>query len=129
MLISICPHNLEIDEGEAYVETRMREIGIMIDVITSDFVQHVDEEVQHIYEEDTEPSHFTHRVIVANIPTLEKFFEAVATFERDGYVDIESYGNDYEKWEYQGVELVDKSHEKYYRLPCLNVEVRGSVYY
>ena len=122
MLISICPYNLEVDEGEAYVETRMREIGIMVDVITSDFIQHIDED-------DTEPSHFAHRVIVANIPTLEKFFEAVATFERDGYVDIESYGTDYEKWEYQGIELVDKSHEKYYRLPCLNVEVRGGVYY
>ena len=122
MLISICPYNLEVDEGEAYVETRMREIGIMVDVITSDFIQHIDEE-------DTEPSHFTHRVIVANIPTLEKFFEAVATFERDGYVDIESYGTDYKKWEYQGIELVNKSHEKYYRLPCLNVEVRGGVYY
>ena len=122
MLISICPYNLEADEGEAYVETRMREIGIMVSVITSDFIQHIDED-------DTEPSHFTHRVIVANIPTLEKFFEAVATFERDGYVDIESYGTDYEKWEYQGIELVDKSHEKYYRLPCLNVEVRGGVYY
>lgn len=123
MLISICPHNLEIDEGEAYVENRMWEIGIMmVSVITSDFIQHIDEE-------DTEPSHFTHRVIVANIPTLEKFFEAVATFERDGYVDIESYGNDYEKWGYQGVELVDKSHEKYYHLPCLNVEVREGVYY
>ena len=122
MLISICPYNLEVDEGEAYVETRMREIGIMVSIITSDFIQHIDEE-------DTEPSYFTHRVIVANIPTLEKFFEAVATFEHDGYVDIESYGTDYEKWEYQGIELVDKSHEKYYRLPCLNVEVRGGVYY
>lgn len=122
MLISICPYNLEADEGEAYVETRMREIGIMVSVITSDFIQHSDED-------DTEPSHFTHRVIVANIPTLEKFFEAVATFEHDGYVDIESYGTDYEKWGYQGIELVDKSHEKYYRLPCLNVEVRGGVYY
>ena len=122
MLISICPYNLEVDEGEAYVETRMREIGIMVNVITSDFIQHIDEE-------DTEPSHFTHRVIVANIPTLEKFFEAVATFEHDGYVDIESCGTDYEKWEYQGIELVDKTHEKYYRLPCLNVEVRGGIYY
>lgn len=122
MLISICPYNLEVDEGEAYVETRMREIGIMVSVITSDFIQHIDED-------DTEPSHFTHRVIVANIPTLEKFFEVVATFERDGYVDIESYDTNYEKWEYQGIELVDKSHEKYYRLPCLNVEVRGGVYY
>ena len=122
MLISICPYNLEVDEGEAYVETRMREIGIMVNVITSDFIQHIDED-------DTEPSHFAHRVIVANIPTLEKFFEAVATFECDGYVDIESCGTDYEKWEYQGIELVDKSHEKYYRLPCLNVEVRGGVYY
>ena len=122
MLISICPYNLEVDEGEAYVETRMREIGIMVNVITSDFIQHIDED-------DTEPSHFAHRVIVANIPTLEKFFEAVATFEHDGYVDIESYDTNYEKWEYQGIELVDKSHEKYYRLPCLNVEVRGGVYY
>lgn len=122
MLISICPYNLETDEGEAYVETRMREIGIMVNVITSDFIQHIDED-------DTEPSHFTHRVIVANIPTLEKFFEAVATFERDGYVDIESYGTDYEKWRYQGIELLNKSHKKYYRLPCLNVEVRGGVYY
>lgn len=119
MLISICPYNLlEADEGEAYVETRMREIGIMVSVIISDFIQH-----------SAKPSHFTHRVIVANIPTLEKFFEAVATFERDGYVDIESYGTDYEKWKYQGIELLDKSHEKYYRLPCLNVEVRGGVYY
>ena len=122
MLISICPYNLEVDEGAAYVEARMHEIGIMIDVITSDFIQHIDEE-------DTEPSHFTHQVIVANIPTLEKFFEVVATFERDGYVDIESYGTDYEKWEYQGIKLVDKSHEKYYLLPCLNVEIRGGVYY
>lgn len=122
MLISICPYNLEVDEGEAYVETRMREIGIMVSAITSNFIQHTDED-------DTEPSHFTHRVIVANIPTLEKFFEAVATFEHDGYVDIESYDTNYEKWEYQGIELVDKSHEKYYRLPCLNVEVRGGVYY
>lgn len=122
MLISICPYNLEVDEGEAYVETRMREIGIMVSVITSNFIQHTDED-------DTEPSHFTHRVIVANIPTLEKFFEAVATFEHDGYVDIESYDTNYEKWEYQGIELVDKSHKKYYRLPCLNVEVRGGVYY
>ena len=122
MLISIYPYNLEVDEGEAYVETRMREIGIMVSVITSDFIQYSDED-------DTEPSHFTHQVIAANIPTLEKFFEAVATFEHDGYVDIESYGTDYEKWGYQGVELVDKSHEKYYRLPCLNVEVRGGVYY
>lgn len=122
MLISICPYNLEVDEGEAYVETRMREIGIMVSVITSNFIQHTDED-------DTEPSHFTHRVIVANIPTLEKFFEAVATFEHDGYVDIESYDTNYEKWEYQGIELVDKSHKKYYRLPCLNIEVRGGVYY
>ena len=122
MLISICPYNLEADEGEAYVETRMREIGIMVSVITSDFIQHIDKD-------DTEPSHFTHRVIVANIPTLEKFFEAVVTFEHDGYVDIESYGTDCEKWGYQVIELVDKSHEKYYRLPCLNVEVRGGVYY
>lgn len=122
MLISICPYNLEADEGEAYVETRMREIGIMVSVITSDFIQHIDED-------DTEPSHFTHRVIVANIPTLEKFFEAVATFERDGYVDIESYDTDYEKWKYQGIELLDKSHKKYYRLPRLNVEVREGVYY
>lgn len=122
MLISICPYNLEVDEGEAYVEIRMREIGIMVSVITSNFIQHTDED-------DTEPSHFTHRVIVANIPTLEKFFEAVATFEHDGYVDIESYDTNYEKWEYQGIELVDKSHKKYYRLPCLNVEVRGGVYY
>ena len=122
MLVSICPYNLEADEGEAYVETRMREIGIMVSVITSNFIQHIDED-------DTEPSHFTHQVIVANIPTLEKFFEAVATFEHDGYVDIESYGTDYKKWEYQGIELVDKSHEKYYHLPCLNVEVRGGVYY
>ena len=129
MLISICPYNLEANEGVAYVEARMREIGIMVNVITSDFVQHVDEEAQHIYEEDTEPAHFTHRVIVANIPTLEKFFEAVAMFERDGYVDIESYGIDYEKWGYQGIELVNKSHEKYYRSPCLNIEVRGGVYY
>lgn len=122
MLISICPYNLEADEGEAYVETRMREIGIMVSVITSNFIQHSDED-------DTEPSHFTHRVIVANIPTLEKFFEAVATFEHDGYVDIESYDTNYEKWGYQGIELVDKSHKKYYRLPCLNVEIRGGVYY
>lgn len=123
MLISICPYNLlEADEGEAYVETRMREIGIMVDVIISDFIQHSDED-------DTKPSLFTHRVIVANIPTLEKFFEAVATFEHDGDVDIESYDTNYEKWEYQGIELVDKSHEKYYHLPCLNVEVRGGVYY
>ena len=122
MLISICPYNLEADEGEAYVETRMREIGIMVNVITSDFIQHIDED-------DTESSHFTHQIIVANIPTLEKFFEAVATFEHDGYVNIESCGTDYEKWEYQGIELVDKSHEKYYRLPCLNVEIRGGVYY
>ena len=122
MLISICPYNLEVDESAAYVETRMREIGIMVSVITSNFIQHIDED-------DTESSHFTHQVIVANIPTLEKFFEAVATFERDGYVDIESYGTDYEKWEYQGIELVDESHEKYYHLPCLNVEVRGGVYY
>lgn len=122
MLISIYPYNLEVDEGEAYVETRMREIGIMVSAITSNFIQHTDED-------DTEPSHFTHRVIVANIPTLEKFFEAVATFEHDGYVDIESYDTNYEKWEYQGIELVDKSHKKYYRLPCLNVEVRGGVYY
>ena len=122
MLISICPYNLEVDEGEAYVETRMREIGIMVSVITSDFIQHIDED-------DTELSHFTHRVIVANIPTLEKFFEAVATFEHDGYVDIESYDTNYEKWGYQGIELVDKSHKKYYRLPCLNVEIRGGVYY
>lgn len=122
MLISICPYNLEVDEGEAYVETRMREIGIMVSVITSNFIQHIDED-------DTEPSHFTHQVIVANIPTLEKFFEAVATFEYDGYIDIESYDTNYEKWKYQGIELVDKSHEKYYRLPCLNVEVRGGVYY
>lgn len=123
MLISICPYNLlEADEGEAYVEARMREIGIMVDVIISDFIQHSDED-------DTKPSLFTHRVIVANIPTLEKFFEAVATFEHDGYVDIESYDTNYEKWEYQGIELVDKSHKKYYRLPCLNVEVRGGVYY
>ena len=122
MLISICPYNLEVNEGEAYVETRMREIGIMVSVITSNFIQHTDED-------DTEPSHFTHRVIVANIPTLEKFFEAVATFEHDGYVDIESYDTDYEKWKYQGIELLDKSHKKYYRLPCLNVEVRGGVYY
>ena len=122
MLISICPYNLEADEGEAYVKTRMREIGIMVSVITSNFIQHTDED-------DTEPSHFTHRVIVANIPTLEKFFEAVATFEHDGYVDIESYDTNYEKWKYQGIELVDKSHKKYYRLPCLNVEVRGGVYY
>ena len=122
MLISICPYNLEADEDEAYVETRMCEIGIMVSVITSDFIQHIDED-------DTEPSHFAHRVIVANIPTLEKFFEAVATFERDSYVDIESCGTDYEKWEYQGIELVDKTHEKYYRLPCLNVEVKGGVYY
>lgn len=121
MLISICPHNLEIDEGEAYVETRMWEIGIMVSVITSNFIQHIDED-------DTESSHFTHRVIVANIPTLEKFFEAVAVFERDGYVDIESYNTDYEKWGDQGIELVDKGHEKYYRSPCLNVEVRGGVY-
>ena len=55
MLISICPYNLEVDEGEAYVETRMREIGIMVNVITSDFIQHIDED-------DTEPSHFAHRV-------------------------------------------------------------------
>ena len=129
MLISICPYNLEANEGVAYVEARMREIGIMVNVITSDFVQHVDEEAQHIYEEDTEPAHFTHQVIVANIPTLEKFFEAVAMFERDGYIDIESYGIDYEKWGYQGIELVNKSHEKYYRSPCLNIEVRGGVYY
>lgn len=122
MLISICPYNLEAYEGVAYVETRMREIGIMVDVIISDFIQHSDED-------DTEPSHFTHQVIVANIPTLEKFFEAVATFEHDGYVDIESYDTNYEKWEYQGIELVDKSLKKYYRLPCLNVEVRGGVYY
>ena len=80
MLISICPYNLEADEGEAYVETRMREIGIMVSVITSNFIQHTDED-------DTEPSHFTHRVIVANIPTLEKFFEAVATFEQFGAVE------------------------------------------
>lgn len=122
MLISIYPYNLEVDEGEAYVETRMREIGIMVSAITSNFIQHTDED-------DTEPSHFTHRVIVANIPTLEKFFEAVATFEHDGYVDMESYDTNYEKWEYQGIELVDKSHKKYYCLPCLNVEVRGGVYY
>ena len=122
MLISICPYNLEAYEGVAYVETRMREIGIMVDVIISDFIQHSDED-------DTEPSHFTHQVIVANIPTLEKFFEAVATFEHDGYVDIESYDTNYEKWEYQGIELVDKSLKKYYRLPCLNIEVRGGVYY
>ena len=112
MLISICPYNLEAYEGVAYVETRMREIGIMVDVIISDFIQHSDED-------DTEPSHFTHQVIVANIPTLE----------HDGYVDIESYDTNYEKWEYQGIELVDKSDKKYYRLPCLNVEVRGGVYY
>lgn len=122
MLISICPHNLEIDEGEAYVETRMWEIGIMVSAITSDFIQ-------HIGEDDTESSHFTHRVIVANIPTLEKFFEAVAAFEHDGWVDIERCNTDYEKWGHQGIELVDKSHEKYYRSPCLNVEVRGGVYY
>lgn len=30
MLILIYPYNLEVDEGEAYVETRMREIGIMV---------------------------------------------------------------------------------------------------
>lgn len=122
MLISICSYNLEADEGEAYVETRMREIGIMVSVITSNFIQHTDED-------DTKLSHFTHRVIVANIPTLEKFFEAVATFECDGYVNIESYGTDYEKWKYQGIELLDKSHKKYYRLPRLNVEVKGGVYY
>lgn len=38
MLISICPLNLEIDEGEAYVETRMWEIGVMVSAITSDFI-------------------------------------------------------------------------------------------
>lgn len=122
MLISIYPYNLDVDEGAAYVATRMLENGIMMDVITSDFIQHSDKE-------DTEPSHFTHRVIVANIPTLEKFFEVVETFEHDGYVDIESHDADCEKWEYRGLELVDKSHEKYYHLPCLNIEVREGVYY
>lgn len=120
MLVAIYPCNLEVNEGEAYVEARMLEIGVRIEVVTSEFVQNNDEDT---------PSHFTHKVIVANIPTLEKFFEAVRTFEHDGWVSIEGYGDNYERWGYDGIELVDKSHEKYYSLPCLTVEVRGSVFY
>ena len=123
MLISIYPYNIETDECAAYVGTRMLEIGVTIDVITSEFIQHIDED------DEAEPSHFTHSVIVANIPTLEKFFEAVEVFEHDGWVNIESYDTDYEKWGYQGIELVDKNHEKYYHLPSLIIEVRGGVYY
>lgn len=120
MLVAIYPYNLEPEECASYVEARMLEIGVQIDVIESEFVQDNDEGA---------PSHFTHHMIVANIPTLEKFFEAVCTFERDGWVSIEGYGDDYERWGYDGIELVDKSHEKYYSLPCLTIEVRGGVFY
>lgn len=123
MLISIVPWNLEPDEGRNYVMNEMYNIGIMVEEVVSKFIQRDEGN------DETEPSYFTHRMLVANIPTLEKFFEAVAVFERDGWVDIESYGTDCEKWGYQGIELVDKSCEKYYHLPSLNIEVRGGIYY
>lgn len=123
MLVSICPYNLEPDEGREYVMNKMYDIGIMVEEVVSEFIQRNEED------DEAESSYFTHRVLVANIPTLEKFFEAVEVFEQNGWVDIESFDTDYDKWGYQGIELVDKSHEKYYHLPCLNVEVRGGIYY
>lgn len=123
MLVSICPFNLDVDEGRDYVMSKMYGIGIMVEEVVSEFIQRIDGD------DESEPNRFTHRVLVANIPTLEKFFEAVQVFEQNGWVNIDGWGDDYEKWGYQGIEIVDKSHEKYYNLPCLSVEVRGSVYY
>lgn len=123
MLVSIVPWNLDVDEGKDYVMNKMYDIGIMVEEVVSEFIQRNEED------DEAEPSHFTHRMLVANIPTLEKFFEAVHAFEQNGWVSIDGWGDDYEQWAYSDIELVDKNQEKYYSLPCIMVEIRGGVYY
>ena len=128
MLISIRPMYYFTDKSksEKYILSRTKKIGIEVTEINIEFAVRFD--CTGIPTNWFAP-HYTHQLLVANIPTLEKFIELVRLFKQDGYVQIEAYTKHHDKWVENKYakntsELMNKSDAKYYDMPCLAVEPR-----
>ena len=109
MLITIYAEEMELSEGgKDYVFDRAKKLGIETKEICSKFVMN-----------DNKDDTFIHSLLVANIPTLEKFVELIRLFEQDGWVYIETHTSANVK---NGARLVDEDNLKYYLAPRLFVE-------
>lgn len=123
MLITVRPmyYFTDKDRSEKYVIDRTKKIGIEITEVNIEFAVRFN---RVGIPTDWFAPHYTHQLLVANIPTLEKFIELVRLFKQDGYVQIEPYTKHHDKWVENGSELINKSDVKYYELPCLDIEPR-----
>lgn len=128
MLITIRPMYYFTDKSrsEKYILDRTKKLGIEIKEVNIEFAVRFD---RTGIPTDWFAPHYTHQLLVANIPTLEKFIELVRLFKQDGYVQIEAYTRHHDKWvenKYtkNASELMNKADAKYYDLPCLDVEPR-----
>lgn len=132
MLISIRPMYYFTDKSksEKYILGRTKKIGIEVTEVNIEFAVRFD---RTGIPTDWFAPHYTHQLLVANIPTLEKFIELVRLFKQDGYVQIEAYTKHHDKWVENKYtkntsELMNKGDAKYYDLPCLDVEPRIGIY-
>lgn len=123
MLISIRPMCYFTDKSrsEKYIIDRTKKLGIEVTKVDIEFAVKFD---CIGIPTDWFAPHYTHQLLVANIPTLEKFIELVRLFKQDGYAQIEAYTKHHDKWVENGSELMNKADAKYYELPCLDVEPR-----
>lgn len=132
MLITIRPMHYFTDETKSkkYIISRTKKLGIEVTEVNIEFAVRFD---RTGIPTDWFAPHYTHQLLVANIPTLEKFIELVRLFKQDGYVQIEAYTKHHDKWvenKYtkNASELMNKGDAKYYDLPCLDVEPRIGIY-
>lgn len=127
MLITIRPMHYFTDKSksEKYIFSRTKKLGIEVTEVNIEFAVRFD---RTGIPTDWFAPHYTHQLLVANIPTLEKFIELVRLFKQDGYVQIEAYTQHHDKWVDKGSEIINKGDAKYYDLPCLDVEPRIGVY-
>ena len=128
MLITIHPNYFFVDKAtsEKYILNRTKKLGIEVIEVNIEFAVRFD---RTGIPTDWFASHYTHRLLVADIPTFEKFIELIRLFKQDGYVQIEAYTKHHDKWvenKYtkNASELMNKDDAKYYELPCLDVEPR-----
>lgn len=123
MLITIRPtyYFTDKNKSEKYILDRTKKIGIEVARVNVEFAVRFD---RVGIPTDWFAPHYTHQLLVAKFPTLEKFIELVRLFKQDGYVQIEDYTKHHDKWVEGGSELMNKDDAKYYDMPCLTVEPR-----
>lgn len=131
MLITIHPNCFLVDKAtsEKYILNRTKKLGIEVTEVNIEFAVRFD---RTGIPTDWFAPHYTHRLLVADIPTFEKFIELIRLFTQDGYVQIKGYTNHHYEWvenKYteNASELMNEADAKYYDLPCLDVEPRIGV--